>query len=117
MGKATKLILGLATLWPPLFVVIFILFVFWRGFLFPGDPQSGFLLISSVHFITMVWICVLLLIYILNVFRNERVASDKKALWAVVLFLGNVVTMPVYWYLYIWPEPSKTGEGVSAGPT
>ena len=25
-----------------------------------------------------------------------------KALWAIVLFLGNIFAMPVYWYLYIW---------------
>lgn len=117
MGKATKLFLGLATLWPPLFIVIFFVFVFSKGFVFTSDPESGFSLMVGLHFSTMVWICVLVLIYILNVFRNERVASDKKNLWAVVLFLGNVVAMPVYWYLYIWPEPSKTGEGVSTGPT
>jgi hypothetical protein len=39
-----------------------------------------------------------------NVFRNERVNNDKKVLWAVVLFMGGMIAMPIYWYLYIWRD-------------
>jgi hypothetical protein len=46
----------------------------------------------------------LMAFYIVNVFRNDRVDKDKKALWAVVLFMGNMIAMPIYWYLYIWRE-------------
>ncbi len=46
----------------------------------------------------------LLVFYIVHVFRTDRVPADKKALWAVVLFLGNFLAMPVYWYLYVWPK-------------
>jgi hypothetical protein len=49
----------------------------------------------------------LLGIYIVNVFKNDRVSKDKKALWVVVLFLGNMIAMPVYWYLYIWEEDDR----------
>jgi hypothetical protein len=55
----------------------------------------------------MLWIFILLGIYVVNVFKNDHVSKDKKALWAVVLFLGNVIAMPVYWYLYIWKEDDK----------
>jgi len=48
-----------------------------------------------------------LFIYIKNVFKNERISQDKKALWVVVLFLGGFVAMPIYWYLYIWKEPKQ----------
>ncbi|NLG84554.1 MAG: hypothetical protein GX493_08130 [Firmicutes bacterium] len=43
--------------------------------------------------------------YIVNVFNTDLVDKDKKALWAVVLFFGNIIAMPIYWYLYIWREP------------
>jgi len=26
------------------------------------------------------------------------------ALWANVIFLGDMIAMPIYWYLYIWKE-------------
>lgn len=29
--------------------------------------------------------------YMVNVFRNDRVEKDKKVLWAVVLFMGNMI--------------------------
>jgi hypothetical protein len=44
-----------------------------------------------------------------NVFRNDRVDKDKKVLWAVVLFMGNMIAMPIYWYLYIWREVPTAG--------
>jgi hypothetical protein len=38
------------------------------------------------------------------VFRNDRVNKDMKVLWAVVLFMGSFIAMPIYWYLYIWRD-------------
>ncbi len=55
----------------------------------------------------------MLIIYIVNVFRNDWVEKDKKALWAVVLFLWHMVAMPVYWHLYIWHDPKGTNENTS----
>ncbi|MBI4743378.1 MAG: hypothetical protein HY776_00890 [Actinobacteria bacterium] len=121
MKKPTKIMLGIASLWPILYMTIFFVFTFSQVFLFsqegpmsPSSPPTWFLVIFGLHFLTMLWIFVLLIIYIVNVFRNNRVAKEKKALWAVVLFLGNVVAMPVYWYLYIWREPKKTIEGITS---
>ncbi len=37
-------------------------------------------------------------------FKTDVVPQDKKALWAVVLFLGNMISMPIFWYLYIWTK-------------
>ena len=60
--------------------------------------------VTPLHLLTMLEILVLLVIYIVHVFKTDSVPQDKKALWAVVLFLGNMLAMPVYWYLYIWKE-------------
>jgi hypothetical protein len=40
--------------------------------------------------------------FLVYVFRSEHVPSNRKALWAVVLFLGNILAMPVFWYLCVW---------------
>lgn len=50
-------------------------------------------------------LAILVGIYIGHVFKNPAIAADKRALWAVVLFFGNVIAMPVYWFLYVWREP------------
>lgn len=111
MSKPAKIILGIATLWPLLYIFIFFAFVFssailaMNGSAVIGDPSSGFGTIFVLHLFTILLMFVLLTIYIVNVFNNDRVENDKKALWAVVLFLGNIIAMPVYWYLYIWRNP------------
>ena len=71
-----------------------------------GD-DSAFGTIFVVHLVTMVWILALTAFYVVNVFRNPRVAENQRALWAVVIFLGNVFAMPVYSYLYIWRAPAS----------
>lgn len=37
--------------------------------------------------------------------------DDRKLLlWAVVIFMLNVVAMPVFWYLDIWPDDLPAAE-------
>ena len=75
------------------------------------DLRFPFMVIFPLHLLTMLWIMALTVFYMVNVFRNDRVEKDKKVLWAVVLFMGNMIAMPIYWYLYIWKEPSVSVPG------
>jgi uncharacterized membrane protein YhaH (DUF805 family) len=36
--------------------------------------------------------------------KNKRLRGAGKALWLILLLLGSVVTMPIYWYMYIVRE-------------
>ena len=114
MSKGLKLLLGAATLWPLLYTGIFA--GFWLSMMlrmFSGQSPVAAVPVSiggmgtlfGLHCLTMVWMAALLVVYISDLFRNPRVRPEQKALWAVVLFLGNIIAMPVYWSLYIWREP------------
>ena len=46
-------------------------------------------------------------IFVIDIFRNAKVKQNQKALWAVVIFFGYIIAMPIYWYLYIWKENSS----------
>jgi hypothetical protein len=72
--------------------------------------------ILPLHVFTMLAGIALIVFYIVNVFRNDRVDKDKKALWAVVLFMGSMIAMPIYWYLYIWPEPPALDPSIHPQP-
>jgi len=72
------------------------------------------MVLFPLHFLTMLEILALLVIYIMHVFKTDSVPQDKKALWAVVLFLGNMIAMPIYWYLYIWKE-ARPEQGAESG--
>lgn len=115
MQKPTKVLLGVATLWPIFYMFIFILFFFSAFILGPGGGDTGagmpplMALIFGLHLLTMLFIMALTVFYIVNVFRNDRVDKDKKALWAIVIFMGSAIAMPIYWYLYIWKEAGVGG--------
>ena len=113
MQKPTKVLLGIATLWPIIYMFLFFAFVFSMALglrggdnIEPGGIQPMMALVFGLHLLTMLIIMALTVFYIVNVFRNDRVEKDKKALWAIVIFMGNAVAMPIYWYLYFWKEPS-----------
>ena len=111
MSRGNAIILGVFTAWPFLYMLLFMgtMFVAFMGGGFGGGPGAGeplaFRIIFPVHMLTMLEIFVLLVVYIVHLFGTDRVPQDKKALWAVVLFLGHMIAMPVFWYLYIWREP------------
>lgn len=118
MSKTLKVLLGLATVWPSAYIILFFAFVFstiMSGGGNPANPPVEFILIFVLHLFTMLVIAALTVFYIVNVFRNQRVEKDKKALWAVVLFMGSVIAMPVYWYLYFWKPAPETPMFSNAG--
>jgi hypothetical protein len=67
-------------------------------------------LLGPLYLGTMVLTVVLLVIYIRDAYRNPALGEDRRTFWAVVLFHGNLLAMPVYWWLYMRP-----GTGARAG--
>ncbi len=51
-----------------------------------------------VYLITLAMI----IFYIVNVFKNERVPQAKKITWVILIFLFGLILMPIYWYKYLW---------------
>lgn len=132
MSKPKKIILGLLSIWPIVYFAIFVLFVFSQMLsplrqgpvTTPSTAMSGssttptnvvagsgvpgwFMALAALHLGTGFLLVILIAIYIRDIFKSDRVSKDKKALWAVCIFLGNMVAMPIYWYLYIWSEPKS----------
>ena len=104
MNKTWKTLLGVITLWPFCYLVLFFVLTFATLF-FGRAAEAPFVsFILPVHLLTMLLIFALAGYYIFNVFKNKRIENDKKALWAVVLFMGGMIAMPIYWYLFIWKE-------------
>ncbi len=73
----------------------------------PDDFFQHFQVIWRLQILMMLFMVALMIFYVVHLFRSDRVPADKKALWAVVLFLGNLLAMPFYWYFYIWPRDDK----------
>jgi uncharacterized membrane protein YozB (DUF420 family) len=107
-GDLMKVLLGGATLLPFLYMIIFMGFMISAfGLSFSSDapmPQINLPILFAVHLIVGILSVGLIVFYIVNVFKNERVDKDKKAVWAVVLIMGGIIAMPIYWYLYFWKD-------------
>ena len=113
LNKPAKLLVGALSLWPFLYLFLFFGFIatmfFWIGRSggaseHPSGPPIAILLLFVAHFATILLTFGLIAFYMVYLFKTDRVEQDKRALWAVVLFLGNMVAMPVFFFLYIWPD-------------
>jgi uncharacterized membrane protein len=109
--KSKAVLLGAFTVWPIIYMFLFMGVIFSQVFMMEmtSQAQKGQMpvmmkIIFPLHFLTMIWMFVLLAVYIRHIFKTDAVPQDKKALWAVVIFCGNMIAMPVYWYLYIWKK-------------
>jgi hypothetical protein len=106
-----RILIGVLTAWPLVYFILFFVFMFGTviisGF-FGREPLGGLIvLVFVLHMFTILLSFALIAFYIVFLFKTDRVDADKKALWAVVLFLGNMIAMPVFYYLYIWKKPEE----------
>lgn len=102
MNRFTALLWLLVTLLP--FVYMFYFF----GEMSAADPkdhsafEAHFNFMFRLHMAVIFGSWALVASYIVYLFKTPHVPNEKRALWAVVLFLGNMIAMPVFWYLYVW---------------
>jgi hypothetical protein len=93
-----KILLLLFGLLPILFFTPLIV-LFTLGIIQPYSEES---ILAVFSWIAVISIPCMLIFYIIDVWRNTRVAKNQKALWTVVLLCGWFFAFPVYWYLYLW---------------
>jgi hypothetical protein len=112
MSKAKAITLAAFTAWPLVYTILLLCMVLRRmmhqflGGMHPWRPSTADIIILQLDCLTFFGLFTLFVIYFVHLSRTDRVPQNKKALWAGALFFGNVFAMPVYWYLYIWKEPS-----------
>ncbi len=116
-SRPVKVLLGVGSILPLVGYVLFFIFFATRFItlfanISSARNQAEFenLTASFQRFYTLNWILALLLygllvLFIVDVFRTERVPQDRRVLWLIVLLVGGFIAMPVYWYLNVWREP------------
>ena len=118
VSKPIAVLVLLASLLPVAYLVFF-LAAFAAALLSGpgGDGPVPFRVLFVLHALCIVWIWGLLAFYLAFLFKSPAVPKDQKVLWAVVLFLMNALAMPVFWYLYVWPQAAgPVPEGKCAEP-
>jgi hypothetical protein len=106
LSKPSKVALLVATCLPPVYMALFFAsFAFTVG----GGSHSSvvfdnFAILMAIHLGVMLLMFALITFYIVFLFKTDRVKTEMKAVWAVAIFMGSVIAMPIFWFLYIWPS-------------
>ena len=123
LTKTAKISLGILTLWPLVYPFLFIAFVIGTMLTtVSGGMRNGpdgaafpaaFVVFFIIHLLTILFMFALMGVYLYILYNSDRVPADKKTLWAVILLFGNMLAMPVFFWIYVWPEdwpatPAKT---------
>ncbi|MBX2924720.1 MAG: PLDc N-terminal domain-containing protein [Chitinophagaceae bacterium] len=114
MSKSLKIILGIITLLP--FVFMGGYFLWFMSFfmrmsdnLGAGDPDA----VPRLMFGNMGWMFLflgmamlisfgLMIYYIVHVVNNKKIDSNERLVWILVFIFANMIGYPVYWYMRIW---------------
>jgi hypothetical protein len=114
LSRPIKIAIGVLTAWPVLYLFPFFSFIaglmIWMSRSVSGggpessEPPVAFFLLFAAHCATILLMFGLLAFYVVFLFKTDRVPQDQKALWAVVLFFASLLAMPVFFYLYVWPN-------------
>lgn len=95
--KFVKLVVLVLTLWVPLYMLGFFA-------LMTSPTLIAFDTLFALHAFTMLVEMVLLLFYVVHLFKTKHVEAGKKALWGISLFGGGPIAMPIYWFVHLWPD-------------
>lgn len=118
LTRGKKIALAVATAWPPLYMILFLsVFVLTflsfatmtKGAAGPKEMPTPFLVIFPLHVVTMLLGMGLLVIYVLHALQNERLDQNTRLLWAVLMFVGNYIAMPIYFCKYVLPLQDDAG--------
>ena len=117
MTKAWKLLLGAVTVWPIAHILLFIVAAFHSILIGQTkEPTRLWEIIIPLHLLTILLSFVLMAFYVVNVIRTDRIKSDMKAVWAIVIVVGGPIALPIYWYFFIWKDTVSGSASVEAGP-
>jgi hypothetical protein len=115
MSRSAKIALGVATAVPAVWMVV------WFGYFIYGFVGTGPWPTFTAMFISMGVVVALgiglTIFYAIHTGTNERLASDERIMWILLVTLFATFAQPVYWYLHVWraTEPAR-GWPVPSGP-
>ncbi len=123
MTKPIKILLGALTL-TPIAASVYVMSQFFSQFskvatsggsVAPADLSLFLQQTMAVQGITMATTLGLLVFYLWHVMaRRPTDNPTMKLVWVLLLLFGTVLTMPIYWLLYIWPSAVPSSAGTTA---
>ena len=80
-----------------------------------GFPPMPALPLAAL-FINMAVFWIVGTIFVVHLFHTARLTKQQRILWALLIFLLGMFTMPIYWLLYVLPKPKPVKAVLVAMP-
>jgi len=132
LKKSTKIWLGIATIWPIVYMLLFFVVIFSVVIVGAFNPDSpapvdnspasilfpiGFMGFFVLHMLTIMGMLALTVFYVIRVFKTEQLDQNMKIMWMLLFFFMGMIAQPLFWYLYIWREaPGSSKDPQLVGP-
>ncbi len=110
LSRPAKVMLGGLTVVPLAYIVFFVSVVL-SNIGGPGQGllsgPGGFAALFVAHGTVMLLIMGQVMLYAIHALTKNPTLTDgtQKAIWALILFMGNMLALPVYFMVYVWPDP------------
>ncbi len=98
VAKVILLILGLL----PYIAWLFLFFAYGNGVRATGYFPTGLTVAALAS------VPILIVAYVIDIYRNRGVAKNQKTLWAVIIVFGSFIAFPFYWYLHVLREKDES---------
>ena len=114
MKRWMKVALGLACHWFFIYLPVFFIFVFCMVFTSIAQVQNnnlspamgaGIILLMLVHMASIFLMLGVAGLLIAHVIKHPALDTNMKVLWALLLGFMGILAMPIYFWIYIWPQP------------
>ncbi|MCI0707354.1 MAG: hypothetical protein L0Y80_07730 [Ignavibacteriae bacterium] len=51
------------------------------------------------------------IVFAVRTFRDKGIPKEERIRWSILLLLGNLVALPIYWFIYVWRNNGKSQNG------
>lgn len=105
LNKILKLLLGLGSIFP--LTTTISLNISDDFIQFPIENKLAAYLHTNLFSYAVLLTYVLIIGFIVYTYMSNVVPKNKRHLWASVLFLGNMVALPFFWFYYVWKSTNE----------
>lgn len=104
LGLLTKLLIGTLVCLMPLLLII-------SPMCFNLDDPDQFYWVFRVNLSAVLVSWLLIGFHIYCLFKTDRVKDHVKVWWLLLFLFFGTFSMPVFFFLYIWPESTRRARG------
>ncbi len=119
MSKTKKIWIGVLTILPGFCFAAYFIFIFATVFgtmamdagNHSNEPPMGLFIMMPIgmliFFLGFALTTAMTIYHVIHISKNDKMSSNDKLMWILVVVILNWIGDVVYWYMKIWKEPTE----------